>query len=214
MRILIATDAWKPQVNGVVNTYVNLEREAANARFDLSFLTPCEFRTLPLPTYSEIRLALIRPRDVAKRVEAGQAGLHPHRDGGADRACGARYCLRRRTPLHNELSHPLSRISCGAAPVPLSWGYWFERWFHNAGAGVMAASLSLCDELTAQGSGTSISGRAAWISISSGREPSTASACRGRCFFMLGASPWKRTSKPFWTSICRAESRGGGRPSA
>jgi GMP synthase-like glutamine amidotransferase len=40
MRILIATDAWKPQVNGVVNTYSNLEREAANAGLDLKFLTP------------------------------------------------------------------------------------------------------------------------------------------------------------------------------
>ncbi len=55
MRILIATDAWKPQVNGVVNTYVNLEREAENAGVSLSFLTPEGFRTLPLPTYSEIR---------------------------------------------------------------------------------------------------------------------------------------------------------------
>ena len=57
MRILIATDAWKPQVNGVVNTYSNIEREAANAGLDLTFLTPSGFRTLPLPTYSEIRLA-------------------------------------------------------------------------------------------------------------------------------------------------------------
>src|SRR5271166_6434114 len=72
MRILVATDAWKPQVNGVVNTYVNLEREAASAGFELSFLTPAEFRTVPLPTYSEIRLALIRPAGARRRVELHQ----------------------------------------------------------------------------------------------------------------------------------------------
>ena len=49
MRILVATDAWKPQVNGVVNTYVNLERAAAGAGFSMSFMTPAEFTTVPMP---------------------------------------------------------------------------------------------------------------------------------------------------------------------
>ncbi len=57
MHILVATDAWRPQVNGVVRTYERLavEVEALGAR--LSFLTPSDFRTLPCPTYPEIRLA-------------------------------------------------------------------------------------------------------------------------------------------------------------
>ncbi len=151
MRILIATDAWKPQVNGVVNTYQNLEREAEGAGFDLSFLTPSGFRTLPLPTYSEIRLAMIRPRDVAKRVEQDSPDfIHIATEGPIGLAARS-YCLgagrRFTTSYHTRFPEYLA----ARVPVPAAWGYRFERWFHNAGAGVMAASLSLCHDLTAQG---------------------------------------------------------------
>ena len=153
MRILIATDAWKPQVNGVVNTYSNLEREAANAGLDLTFLTPSGFRTMPLPTYSEIHLAMIRPRDVAKRVEQDSPDfIHIATEGPIGLAARA-YCRnagrRFTTSYHTRFPEYVS----ARIPIPLSWGYRFERWFHNAGSGVMAASLSLCQDLTAQGIG-------------------------------------------------------------
>jgi glycosyltransferase involved in cell wall biosynthesis len=151
MRILIATDAWKPQVNGVVNTYANVEREAAGAGFSLSFLTPSEFRTVPLPTYSEIRLALIRPSDAAKRVELGKPDcIHIATEGPIGLATRA-YCLRAGRKFTTSYHTRFPEYIAARVPVPLSWGYRFERWFHNAGAGVLAASRSLCDELTAQG---------------------------------------------------------------
>ena len=151
MRILIATDAWKPQVNGVVNTYSNIEREAANAGLDLTFLTPSGFKTLPLPTYGEIRLAMIRPRDVAKRVEEDSPDfVHVATEGPIGLAARA-FCRdagrRFTTSYHTRFPEYVS----ARMPIPLSWGYMFERWFHNAGSGVMAASHSLCRDLTAQG---------------------------------------------------------------
>ncbi len=151
MRVLIATDAWKPQVNGVVTTYVNLERESANAGLDLTFLTPSGFRTMPLPTYSEIRLALIRPRDVAKRVEEDSPDfIHIATEGPIGLAARA-FCRsagrRFTTSYHTRFPEYIS----ARAPIPLSFGYRFERWFHNGGSGVMAASLSLRHDLTAQG---------------------------------------------------------------
>jgi glycosyltransferase involved in cell wall biosynthesis len=151
MRILIATDAWKPQVNGVVNTYVNLEREAEKAGFRLSFLTPEGFSTLPLPTYSEIRLALVRPSDVGRRVELDKPDfIHIATEGPIGLAARS-FCLaegrRFTTSYHTRFPEYLA----ARFPAPLSWGYSFERWFHNAGAGVMAASRSLCHELSAQG---------------------------------------------------------------
>lgn len=151
MRILIATDAWKPQVNGVVNTYSNLEREAANAGLDLTFLTPSGFRTLPLPTYSEIRLAIVRPRDVAKRVEEDSPDfIHIATEGPIGLAARA-YCCDAGRRFTTSYHTRFPEYVAARVPVPLSWGYRFERWFHNAGAGVMAASRSLCDDLTAQG---------------------------------------------------------------
>ena len=71
MRILVATDAWRPQVNGVVHT---LERmtNAAHAEFgvDFEFLTPEGFTTFPMPTYPDIRVALAGSREIARRIDA------------------------------------------------------------------------------------------------------------------------------------------------
>jgi glycosyltransferase involved in cell wall biosynthesis len=151
MRTLIATDAWKPQVNGVVNTYFNLEREAKSAGLSLSFVTPSEFRTVPMPGYGEIRLAIARASDVAKRIERDKPDFIHIATEGPIGLAARRHCLRegRRftTSYHTRFPEYVSaRIS-----IPLSWGYRFERWFHNAGAGVMAASPSLCADLAAQG---------------------------------------------------------------
>ena len=68
MRILIATDAWRPQVNGVVRTYERLAEELGVLEVEAIFLTPTEFYTLPCPTYPEIRLALPGFRRVARAL--------------------------------------------------------------------------------------------------------------------------------------------------
>jgi glycosyltransferase involved in cell wall biosynthesis len=153
MRVLIATDAWKPQVNGVVNTYTNLEREAADAGLSLSFLTPSEFRTLPLPGYAEIRLALILASDAGKRVELDKPDfIHIATEGPIGLAARS-YCLRAGRRFTTSYHTRFPEYVAARLPIPLSLGYRFERWFHNAGAGVMAASRSLCEDLTARGIG-------------------------------------------------------------
>jgi glycosyltransferase involved in cell wall biosynthesis len=151
MRILIATDAWKPQMNGVVNTYVNLEREAGKAGLGLCFLTPAGFRTVPMPTYPEIRLALAGPSDVARRVEQDKPDFIHIATEGPIGLAARRYCLREGRRFTTSYHTRFPEYLAARFPAPLSWGYRFERWFHNAGAGVMAASRSLCEELTAQG---------------------------------------------------------------
>jgi glycosyltransferase involved in cell wall biosynthesis len=153
MRILIATDAWKPQVNGVVNTYVNLEREAESAGLRLSFLTPEGFRTVPMPSYSEIRLALVRPSDIARRVDREKPDFIHIATEGPIGLAARRYCLREGRRFTTSYHTRFPEYLAARFPAPLSWGYRFERWFHNAGAGVMAASQSLCEDLAAQGIG-------------------------------------------------------------
>ena len=64
-KLLIATDAWGPQINGVVRSLENIAAHAANFGVNVRFLTPTDFWTLPLPGYREIRLALANPRKVA-----------------------------------------------------------------------------------------------------------------------------------------------------
>ena len=68
MRIVIATDAWHPQINGVVRT-LSTTAEALRARgHDVQAIVPGQFRTIPCPTYPEIRLAIAPGRAVAKTL--------------------------------------------------------------------------------------------------------------------------------------------------
>ena len=73
MKVLVATDAWHPQVNGVVRTYECLAQEAVPLGFEVSFLAPCQFRTLPLPNYPEISLALAIAAQGAHSIAAQAA---------------------------------------------------------------------------------------------------------------------------------------------
>jgi len=70
MKILVVTDAWHPQVNGVVRTLSHMAREARALDSEIEFLAPSEFRTLPMPSYPEIRLALPPPGAVARKLDA------------------------------------------------------------------------------------------------------------------------------------------------
>lgn len=68
MRIILVTDAWEPQVNGVVRTLKTTARELTAMGHEVRFLTPLEFRTLPCPTYPEIRLSLFAQAGVEARI--------------------------------------------------------------------------------------------------------------------------------------------------
>src|SRR5271166_217291 len=70
MRILIATDAWHPQVNGVVRTLTSLARSASALGAEIEFLTPDGFPSIAVPTYPGLRVALPNRREIAKRIEA------------------------------------------------------------------------------------------------------------------------------------------------
>ena len=70
MRILIATDAWQPQVNGVVRTLTSLARAAASLGAEIEFLTPDGFPSMQVPTYPGLRVALPNGGEIARRIEA------------------------------------------------------------------------------------------------------------------------------------------------
>ena len=72
MKILITTDAWHPQVNGVVRTLGHVAREARELGAEIEFLSPSEFLTVPVPTYPEVRLALPPPGSIARRLDAAK----------------------------------------------------------------------------------------------------------------------------------------------
>src|SRR5213080_4114777 len=96
MKILIATDAWHPQVNGVVRTLTSLAKSAAALGADIGFLTPDGFPSVGVPTYPGLRIALPNRREIARRIEAASPdAIHIATEGPIGWAARA-YCRSRK----------------------------------------------------------------------------------------------------------------------
>src|SRR3982750_4536742 len=95
MRILIATDAWHPQVNGVVRTLTSLAGSAALLGAEINFLDPTGFPSLGVPTYPGLRVAWPNRREIGRRIEAAAPdAIHIATEGPIGWAARA-YCRRR-----------------------------------------------------------------------------------------------------------------------
>ncbi len=150
-RLVLATDAWHPQVNGVVSVLDRLRRETPAHGLEIEVVSPAEFRSVPLPTYSEIRLALTGPSQVGRRIEAfGADYIHVPTEGPVGMAA-RRWCLRSgrcfTTSFHTRFPEYLAR----RLPVPPSLSYAWLRRFHNAGRATLVSTPTLAAELTARG---------------------------------------------------------------
>ena len=151
MRVLVATDAWKPQVNGVVRTYDRLSAEAPRLGAELFFLSPEPFSTLPLPSYPEIRLALVGEANVEHWYRQIRPDfIHIATEGPIGLRTRS-WCLRQGHPFTSSYHTRFPDYLSARMPVPLSWGYALQRWFHNSGAGMMVATPSLAKDLKAKG---------------------------------------------------------------
>lgn len=151
MRLLIATDAWTPQVNGVVRTYERLEEELAALGTEAIFLTPQEFRTIPAPSYPEIRLALPGWSYVARRFRAIQPdAVHIATEGPIGWMTRA-YCRRHSIPFTTSFHTRFPEYLQSRFGVPSAATWALVRRFHNSGEGTMVATPSLAEDLTQRG---------------------------------------------------------------
>jgi glycosyltransferase involved in cell wall biosynthesis len=151
MRILVATDAWRPQVNGVVRTYERMLVEAGRLGAEIDFLTPAEFHTVPAPTYPEIRLAIPGFSLVRRRFAQVQPdAVHIATEGPVGWMARA-HCLAKSIPFTTSFHTRFPEYLKPRFGIPDSWTYSLMRTFHNAGAGVMVATPSLAQELAGRG---------------------------------------------------------------
>lgn len=151
MRILIATDAWYPQVNGVVRTYERLAQELPKLGAEASFLVPSQFRTLPCPTYPEIRLSFATPGMIARRIEqAGADFIHIATEGPIG-LMTRRYCRKMKRPFTTSYHTRFPEYVSARLPIPESWAYAFQRRFHNSGSGLFVAAPSVEADLESKG---------------------------------------------------------------
>ena len=151
MRLLIATDAWFPQVNGVVRTLDRLQAEVVALGHDVHMLSPEGYRSLPLPTYNEIRLALTTPGRIGKRIEAYAPDYIHIATEGPIGLMARRWCVRNGRPFTTSYHTRFPEYVRARMPVPITASYRYLTWFHNAGRAVMVTTESLTRELEGWG---------------------------------------------------------------
>ena len=151
MRIVLVTDAWVPQVNGVVRTLTAITGELARRGHTVAVVWPDQFRTVAGPTYPEIRLAMVGARAIGARIEAfAPDAVHIATEGPLGVAARA-HCMKVGRPFttafHTHFPEYIAQRS--GLPPALFWPY-FRR-FHRESAGVMVATENLRERLETQG---------------------------------------------------------------
>ncbi|WP_420992717.1 glycosyltransferase family 4 protein [Cupriavidus sp. 30B13] len=151
MKILIVTDAWEPQVNGVVRTLKSTRRELTALGHTVELITPQEFRTIPCPTYPEISLSLFAGAKVRERIRAfAPDALHIATEGPLGMAA-RRYALRERLPFTTAYHTRFPEYVQARFGIPLGWTYAFLRWFHGPARAVMAPTPVVLQDLRRYG---------------------------------------------------------------
>jgi glycosyltransferase involved in cell wall biosynthesis len=151
MQLALVTDAWMPQVNGVVTTLVELEQGLKARGHEVLLIEPSGFKRFPCPGYREIELAWRPARRVAQMLDAADAdAIHIATEGPLGSAARA-HCLRRgwrfTTAFHTRFPDILAR----ALHVPERWGYaWFRR-FHAPSSGIMVPTAGMLGILKGYG---------------------------------------------------------------
>lgn len=151
LKILIATDAWTPQVNGVVRTLETLGTELMAMGHTVLFVTPNDFKTIPLPTYSEIRLAPFCGPEVRRLIDAFEPDTVHIATEGPIGLAARNHCIRRKMEFTTSFHTRFPEYIQARAHIPLSWTYRILRWFHEPATAVMVATPSLKADLAARG---------------------------------------------------------------
>ena len=151
MKIVIATDAWHPQVNGVVRSLSMTVDELRRIGHEVVVIDPSQFRTIACPTYPEIRLALGCSRAVARMLDGAQPdSIHISTEGPIGWAV-RRWCLKHghhfTTAFHTRFPDYVS-IRTG---IPAEWIWKVMRRFHGPAERTFTATVSLAQELNEHG---------------------------------------------------------------
>ena len=151
MRVLIATDAWHPQVNGVVRTLTSLARAMLKLGVTVEFLNPEGFVSVPVPTYPGLRLALPSPIGIARRIKQIQPdAIHIATEGPIGHMV-RRYCIHRGLPFTTSYTTRFPEYISARLSIPEAWSYAVLRHFHAAATVTMVSTPSLMAEFTKRG---------------------------------------------------------------
>jgi glycosyltransferase involved in cell wall biosynthesis len=147
LRVLVVTDAWEPQVNGVVRTLQQLGEELTKLGHEIRYVTPQDFVTIPAPTYPEIRLAVWPWGWMGKVIrDFAPSAIHIATEGPLG-LVARNYCVRHNLPFSTSFHTRFPEYINARFGTPVSWGYRFLRWFHGPATTMMVATRSLQEEM-------------------------------------------------------------------
>ncbi len=150
MKIMIATDAWYPQVNGVVRTLSHLREELLNEGHEVFVLGPDQFLSFPCPTYHEIKLAW-GLWEVGPRIESFEPdAIHIATEGPIGLSTRA-WSVFKRIPFTTSFTTRFPEYCHARFRIPLHLSYSYFRWFHAPSSCLMVSTPSLEKELTERG---------------------------------------------------------------
>jgi glycosyltransferase involved in cell wall biosynthesis len=151
MRILLATDAWEPQVNGVVRTLTRIVAELRDMGDEVEVISPDQFPSFPLPTYPEIKLAVGAYEKVQDKFKSFEPeAIHIATEGPIGLAA-RRICIEWKLPFTTSYHTRFPEYVSARLPVPLAAGYAYMKWFHKPSGRLMVATPTLRDELARHG---------------------------------------------------------------
>ncbi|HEX7848243.1 MAG TPA: glycosyltransferase family 1 protein [Sphingomonas sp.] len=151
MRIAIVTDAWSPQVNGVVRTLQSVRDELVRQGHDVLILSPDLFYSMPCPTYPEIRLAFASTGSVGRMLEDfSPQAIHLATEGPVCLAA-RRWCLARDFPFTTAYHTQFPDYVAARTGVNPEWVWRYIRWFHSPAQSILASTPSIADTLKAHG---------------------------------------------------------------
>ncbi|XWN29494.1 MAG: glycosyltransferase family 1 protein [Devosia sp.] len=150
-RIALVTDAWHPQVNGVVRTLETTGNELGKMGIDVTMVTPQGYRTVPMPTYPEIRLTIARPKTIHRVMEAARPDFVHIATEGPIGLMARTWCRRNNFRFTTSYHTRFPEYIRARAPVPLGISYAAVRWFHNGGRGCMISNTTLEKDLQDRG---------------------------------------------------------------
>ena len=151
MRIMIVSDAWFPQTNGVVNTLAQTAAWLGRFGHEVRLTVPRDFRTIPCPSYPEIRVALRPMAQLARSLSRFRPqAVHIATEGPLGFAA-RRYCLKRGLRFTTSYHTQFPQYLRSRWPIPLAFSYWALRRFHGAAQHCMVSTDGVHRELAARG---------------------------------------------------------------
>lgn len=147
MKIALVTDAWHPQVNGVVRTLDMVIGILRNWGHEVLVISPDQYRSIAAPSYPEIRLAMTRPRSVGRRIAEFEADAVHLATEGPLCLSARRWCHRNKRPFttayHTQFPEYLAKRTHLSARI--FWPY--IRWFHGRSQAIMVSTESVRQQL-------------------------------------------------------------------